>query len=225
MKKQRLISVFICVLLLAGLLAGCKGSEENKDNATKAPVSSVAVETTSSASETNASDKKNDMSETKPAAQVPADTEVPAVPQVPSEPKYCNVIVDEETYTVMVGDTIDYVFNLKTPEALEDFQATTNYDGGMLELVDADTATMFPVAGSGVICNTEIQNTVKFNAVNISGMDFTEGGVLVTFRFTVLDEGNTAISTTLEYMDSVKGEPYVSDYKIVGDFQYSEEIK
>jgi len=223
-KTQRLIAALMCILLLVGLLAGCKDSAENKDNTANSTATSQTVTTTTS-SETNASDKKNDTADSEPATKAPAGTEASTVPQVPAEPKYCNIIVDEETYTVMVGDTIDYVFNLKTPEALEDFQATTNYDGGMLELADADTATMFPVAGSGVICNTDIQNTIKYNAVNITGMDFTEGGIFVTFRFTVLDEGNTAISTTLEYMDSVKGEPYVSDYKIVGDFQYSEEIK
>ena len=117
------------------------------------------------------------------------------------------------------------MFNLKTPEALEDFQATTNYDSGMLELIKADTAEMFPVAGGLVVCNTEMQNMIKFNAVNLNGMDFTNGGSLVSFKFKVLDSGGTAISTTLEYMDSVKSEPYVSDYRIVGDIEYSEEIK
>lgn len=136
----------------------------------------------------------------------------------------CTINVDGKTYTHYIGDVVTYVFNLKTPEALEDFQASTNYDAGMLEFIETTPAEMFPLAGDTAVYNCEMPNVIKYNAVKISGMDYTQGSYMVAFNFRVLDSGGTAISTTLEYVDSVLGEPYVSEYRIVGDIQYSEEI-
>ena len=224
MNKRKLIAL-ICLASVAvsAFLGGCSGSE-NKTESTATTASSAV----SSQSETKASDTQN-VTQVQTTTASTIETEAQTQPQnenqnQDNEPSYCTVYVEDNSYTCSVGDTITYVFNLKTPEALEDFQATTNYDSGMLELIEADSAEMFPVAGSIVICNTDLQNTIKYNAVNISGMDFTKGGALISLDFKVLDSGNTTIGTTLEYMDSVGGEPYVSDYRILGDFDYSEEI-
>lgn len=231
MKKGKIISLVFCSALILSVLGGCKSSDSTPDEAVTKP----SVEATTATSATTAVTAKTEPQpdpltkpQTNPAEETKAEnvyvpsyedtfTEAPA-----NEP--CTVNVDGKSYTFYIGDTVNYVFNLKTQEALEDFQAVTNYDSGMLELIPEDLTLMFPVAGNAAVCNTEMPNVIKYNAVNISGMDFTNGGYMVSFKFRVLDSGSTAIGTTLEYMDSVLSEPYVNDYKIVGDIKYSEEI-
>lgn len=228
MNRRKIIAVALCsAAVCAMLLGGCNKSDSTPDEAatSASQASTSAVATTTAPATAKASETK---AETQ--AAIATEAENVYVPEnnesvENAEPQYATVNVDGKAYTFSVGDTLNYVFYLKTPEALEDFQAATNYDSSMLELIEADLDKMFPIAGSTVVCNTDMPNVIKYNAVNLSGMDFTNGGSLVSFKFRVLDSGSVAISTTLEYMDSVKSEPYVSDYKIVGDIQYSEEIK
>ena len=237
MKRRKALAAVAAVLLLSSVfLGGC-----GKDNDTTPDEATVSASTTASATskETKATEpqteKATEVLATKSLENAKPQTEYnePEDVYVPDENNgneyeasgVCTLNVDGKTYEAMVGDTITYVFNLKTPEALEDFQATTTYDSGMLMLLSSDTKEMFPVAGDIVVCNTELENMVKYNAVNLSGMDFTKGGVFISLDFKVLDSGGTSVGTTLEYMDSVSSEPYVNDYRIVGDFDYSEEIK
>ncbi len=238
MKRRKALAAVAAVLVLSSaLLVGCnKDADTTPDEATvsasTSASSTASVETKSTEPQT---DKADEASPTKSLANEKPQTEYnePENIYVPdnndtNEPEdggVCTINVDGKTYEAMVGDTVTYVFNLKTPEALEDFQATTTYDSGMLMLVSKDTKDMFPVAGEIVVCNTELENMVKYNAVNLSGMDFTKGGVFISLDFKVLDSGGTSVGTTLEYMDSVTSQPYVNDYRIVGDFDYSEEIK
>lgn len=214
--------VSLCVLTLSAVaFVGCNKSDSTPD---EAETSSSQVSTSSVASTTAKATETEALTQavaTETENVYVADNNESAENE---EPQYATVNVEGKAYTLSVGDTLNYVFYLKTPEALEDFQATTNYDSSMLELVETETDEMFPVAGGTVVCNSDMPNVIKYNAVNLSGMDFTKGGYLVSFKFRVLDCGGTAISTTLEYMDSVKSEPYVSDYKIVGDITYSEKI-
>ena len=227
MNRRKKVAFALCAAAVCAVIfSGCGKSESTPDEAVVAltqPSSSQVM--TSSVPATKAYEETKPKTEAviinnEQNAYTPENTE--SYESV--EPQLCTVNVEGKAYEFYVGDTINYVFNLKTPEALEDFQATTNYDSSMLELVDTNLSEMFPVAGSAVICNTDMPNMIKFNAVNINGMDFTEGDVLVSFKFKIIDSGSVAIGTTLEYMDSVKSEPYVTDYKIVGDIEYSEEI-
>ena len=236
MNRRKLTVAVLCsALILSAVLSGCGKFESNPKEAetTPAVLSSAVSETTAPATKaekTEATTKTSAEPETQPQDE---DADIPNFDynydfeveedDVSDEP--CTLNIDGKTYTAYIGDVVNYVFYLKTPEALEDFQAVTNYDSGMLELVETDTSEMFPIAGEFVVCNTDMPNIIKYNAVNINGMDFTSGGNMVSFKFRVLDSGGTAVSTTLEYMDSVLEEPYVSDYKIVGDIEYSEEIK
>ena len=231
MKKGKILSLVFCATLVLSCLSGCKNADSTPDEAT---VSSVGEVTTAISPTTVASAKTEPETDavTKPQTNPPEETQtenyyVPSYNDTYTEAlsnEPCVVNVDGKSYTFYIGDTVNYVFYLKTEEALEDFQAVTNYDSGMLELIAEDVTEMFPVAGNSAVCNTEMPNVIKYNAVNINGMDFTQGGNMVSFKFRVLDSGSTAIGTTLEYMDSVLSEPYVNDYKIVGDLKYSEEI-
>lgn len=227
MNRRKILAIALCtVAFSSAILGGCNKSDSTPDEAAVLPSTAVVSTVTTTSTVTTEADKTEAPTEAKTEAQaenvfVP-DNNYESDNDNSNEP--CTVNVDGKTYTFYIGDTVNYVFYLKTPEALEDFQATTYYDSSMLELIVTDVSEMFPIAGSGVICNTDMPNTVKFNAVNLSGMDFRAGGNLISLKFRVLDSGSVAIGTTLEYMDSVMSEPYVSDYKIVGDIQYSEEI-
>ncbi len=227
MNWRKIVTVVICIVVFSAVsLSGCNKSGSTPD---EVDIPTVVTESTSEVSTTLVSSEPE-----KTTVQTEAQQEEVFVPVYNSEDaedvedesnKTCIVNVDGKTYTYYIGDVFFYVFYLKTPEALEDFQATTNYDSFTIELIETSVQEMFPVAGEVVVCNTDMQNTVKFNAINLSGMDFTKGGDLISLKFRVIDQGSTAISTTLEYMDSILSEPYVSDYKIIGDIQYSEEIK
>lgn len=232
MNRRKIVAAALCsALMVSAVLGGCGKADSTADETqtTPAVTASAAAETTAPTTKTETTEATAEVSEkTQPHTQI-EDVYIPdynfEIEEEEVSDESCTLNVDGKTYTAYIGDIVNYVFYLKTPESLEDFQAVTNYDSGMLELVESDNAEMFPIAGEGVVCNTAMPNIIKYNAVNINGMDFTGGGNMVSFRFRVLDSGGTAISTTLEYMDSVLEEPYVSDYRIVGDFEYSEEIK
>lgn len=226
LRRKIIASALTLGMAFSLVLTGCSGEGKitiptettEAQQGTTAQVLTVAPATTQAATEAETVAKATE-----------AETEFEGFPEpvyteeaVNNEP--CTINVDGKAYTHYIGDVVTYVFNLKTPEALEDFQASTNYDAGMLEFIEGTPSQMFPLAGDSAVYNCEMPNVIKYNAVKISGMDYTQSSYLVAFNFRVLDSGGTAISTTLEYMDSVKSEPYVSDYKIVGDIQYSEEI-
>lgn len=230
MHKLKILAISVFAIGFSVLiLGGCTKAESTPHEAETAP--SVALETTEAVTLAH-TQNVTEVSDTSAEAENVFDGEDVFVPDYDSDSysyeeddEPCLVNVDGKAYTFYIGDTFSYVFNLKTPEALEDFQAVTNYDSSMLEVVKTSLGEMFPIAGESAVCNTEMPNVVKFNAVNINGMDFTKGGSLITLRFRVLDSGSAAVSTTLEYMDSVLSEPYVDNFRIVGDIDYSEEIK
>lgn len=229
MKKLRTVSLIFCLIISLSLVfSGCNNkSASTPDEVYTSAEASTAEKLTSAVPLST----EVPVTEIKTEAETEPVTEQVYIPDYnsdvqeyePQDP--CTVNVDGKSYTVYIGDTVNYVFYLETAEALEDFQATTYYDSSMLELIDTGADKMFPVAKGAAVYNTEMQNAIKFNAVDINGMDFTNGAELVSFEFRVLDSGSVAISTTLEYMDSVLSEPYVDDFRIVGDINYSEEIK
>ncbi|MBR3988204.1 MAG: hypothetical protein IKK10_02755 [Clostridia bacterium] len=232
MNRRKIIALVCCgAIALSVILGGCGKSDSTPDEVETTPAVSTEVSVTTTAPATKAP-KTEEITKAHTEAQTQAQQEEVFIPDYnydveddyDNSDEPCTVNVDGKTYTCYIGDVVNYVFYLKTPEALEDFQATTNYDSSTLELIESSAKEMFPVAGEIVIYNTDILNSVKFNAVNLNGMDFTNGGNLVSLKFKVIDSGSAAISTTLEYMDSVKSEPYVNDFRIVGDIKYSEEI-
>lgn len=217
------VALLFALAASSALLVGCdyaKGQEEATFDSSFASLASSSRQESYGSTELEASSSvptdNNQMESTANCQQIDVTEE--------NKSGICTVNVDSKDYTFNMGDELTYVFYLESPEMLEDFQAATYYDSGMLEFIERDEGLTFPVVGNAVIYNFEMPNILKYNAVNINGMDFTSKGQLVSFRFKVIDSGGTAISTTLEYMDSVKSEPYVSNYKIVGAIKYSEEI-
>ena len=138
--------------------------------------------------------------------------------------KRCTITVGNKGYVTDVGDTVTYTFYLTTPKKVEDVQAALTYDSRMLKLKTTDAENLFPVMGSGVIHNTNIKDTIKFNAVNISGFDFTKRGSLITAEFEVLKNGGTNISTAIEIMTEKGGEVSYFDGFIMTKAVTCEEI-
>ncbi len=161
-----------------------------------------------------------------------------------NKPVTCVITVDGKDHKVQLEDTLTYTFYLKTPKKIENVQATLNYPGTTLELLDtvlvtdleevSDKGTLeklqkeqeevFPVLKTSVIYNAFNHNIIKFNATNISGFDFTKGDYLIKLRFKVISGINGAVSAKIEYMDEVGGNPYVDNFKISKDVEIKEEL-
>ncbi len=157
-----------------------------------------------------------------------------------NKPVTCIITVDGKDHKVQLDDTLTYTCYLKTPNKIENVQATLNYPGTTLELLDTvlvadpeDTSNVspeelqkvFPVLKSSVIYNGLNHNIIKFNASNISGFDFTKGDYLIKLRFKVISGINGAVSTKIEFMDEVGGNPYVDDFKFTNGIEFKEELK
>ncbi len=128
-------------------------------------------------------------------------------------------------YAFDVGSTITYTFDMQTPKAIEDVQAMVSYDSAYLKLKSTDANKMFPVLGTSTIYNANIQNAVKFNAVNIQGFDFTSKSTLITLQFEIIASGSTAVNTAVEVMTEKGGAPYVENYVKSEGVTFEEYIK
>lgn len=156
-----------------------------------------------------------------------------------NKPVTCIITVDGKDHKVNLDDTLTYTCYVKTPKKIENVQASLNYPGTTLELLDTvlvadqedpskispeELQKVFPVLKSSVIYNAFNHNIIKFNASNISGMDFTKGDYLIKLRFKVISGINGAVSTKIEFMDEVGGKPYVDDFKISEQVEFKEEL-
>ncbi len=150
------------------------------------------------------------------------DSNVQNAPQHTEKP--CTITVGETDYTASVGDVVTYKFTLKTPEKIENVQAILSYDSATLMLQESNATSMFPVLGSSCVYNSGLSNTIKFNASNISGYDFTDEDVLVTVSFKVLRGGSTSINTAIEFMDEKGGEAYIDNFNIIGNITLKETL-
>lgn len=145
---------------------------------------------------------------------------------VDSKPMTCTITVGEKDLKAEYGDVLTYTYYLKTPKMIENVQAAVNYTPNCLQLIDDKIETTLPVIHSGAIINTENQGVVKYNAINISGFDFREEGVLITLRFKVIFGGSGAIVNAIEFMDEKGAEvAYVDNFKISDKIKIREELK
>ncbi len=161
-----------------------------------------------------------------------------------SKPVTCVITVDGKDHKVQLGDTLTYTYYVKTPKKIENVQATVYYPGTTLKLLDnalvtdfeevTDKATLdklqkelegvFPVLKTNTIYNAFNHNIILFNATNISGFDFTKGDYLIKLRFEVISGINGAVSTKVEFMDEVGGNPYVDNFKFSKDVEQKESL-
>lgn len=104
------------------------------------------------------------------------------------------------------GDDVNltYYVNLKTPEKLEDVQATIQYNSNVLEVVSCDVPNLI-----NPVVNYRDLGYIYFNALDIvTGMDFTEDNLLIQVEFNVIGEGEADISISFVEMNAYYSEKY-----------------
>jgi len=122
--------------------------------------------------------------------------------EVPPEIIVDNTVVtfpeeeDKESFT--------YYVNLKTPNKIEDVQATIRYDRDVLEFVNCEAPNLI-----NPVINPRELGYIYFNAVDvIDGMDFTEDALLIKVEFKIIGSGEAEIGFTMEEMTEFYGVPY-----------------
>ncbi|MDO5124298.1 MAG: hypothetical protein Q4D44_06500 [Eubacteriales bacterium] len=244
MKKSKFLAlVLVSVLVCSCVLTACNKQQETPTNGTTATqtVSPTDENTTDNPDAQAETGKPNSGSSTQNSgnntsnqgnnASIEEEEGIPGVTAgkptsdtgSTANPTRCTITAGTQGYTKNVGETFTYTCNMKTPKKIEDVQATLTYDGTMLRLISVS----FPVTDSATVYNENIQNEVKFNAVNLQGFDFTKkGGCLVTAQFEVLKKGGTSISTAVEVMSEVgTGNAYVTNYKLADGVKITESGK
>ncbi|MGN0559284.1 MAG: cohesin domain-containing protein, partial [Acutalibacteraceae bacterium] len=165
---------------------------------------------------------------TEPTTVAEPTTEPTTVAEPTTEPTTAEPPVSQDAVingvTAHVGDTISYTVTLQAAEKLVNFQATTNYDSSILELVKPlDTEVAFPV-DPDVVYNEDLDGMVKFNDSKLKGIDFTTEGVLVTLNFKVIAGGTTDVWTVIEEMNSVNDTVYAADGVMVSEYSFNESV-
>jgi len=134
--------------------------------------------------------------------------------------KYDGKVYDKEIH---VEDVITYTYTLKAGEKIGNIQAVLKYSKN-LELIGqlnseiagssddwSDIEAAYPVIGSDMISNTDIEGEINFNASSTKGYDFSNGDVLVTVKFKVISEGDVNVSLRIDELNSTNDTPYISD--------------
>jgi len=139
------------------------------------------------------------------------------------------------------GDVVTYTFNLLAGEKIEGIQIEMGYTGEVLQLISQlntypeeeyniyDLSAAYPVLSSGgsLVSNANIDNRILFNAVSLKGYDFTNGGVLVTVSFNVIEQGDADIDLKIVVIQG-KNTMYVNNgyitEQVPGSFEYGSSV-
>ena len=170
---------------------------KNKKTSSKAEQTNISKSngTASKNSSTTSKAPKKTTSKSKSSTVSKADNKIPVV--VPDENtkhnsnKKCVV----NGTTCYVGDTISVTLNITTPVVLINYQGHTDFDNSFLKCVSAQSNT------SGLVNGKE--NTVLYNASDLSGLDFTSKGTIYTAKFKVLKAGSTTLKNTFEVISDM----------------------
>ena len=118
-----------------------------------------------------------------------------------------------------VGDEITCVYEVTCPDSFINFQATLNYDGSMLK---ATGAKMQGDASSGSVINYKLDNKVKFNGINLSGYDYSEGGKFMYVTYEVVGSGSTSPEISWEIVTDEKNNAMVVNGDLKSSFKITE---
>ena len=128
------------------------------------------------------------------------------------------ITVNGVTTSVPVGEKFTYTYTLSDVEIMN-AEATINYDSSKLQVTTVDEddddayeaylEQVFPVVFESVICNTDPVNRILYNFSKVKGYKFNDADVLATFEFTVLEAGETTITTTMYEMVDINEQYYV----------------
>lgn len=243
MKKIKFLLVCLCISAICfTTLCGCKASESTATPDEETVTTTVSVTETTAPAETQSTTQA--VTETFAKVENNSDTYGEfvdnAVSADPNKPRTCTITLESGDFTANVGDVVTYTYYLKTPKRIENVQATMNYSGRSLKILNKaiiadpekdlpddlydDLEKAFPVLGDSVVYNGSNQNLLKFNATSVSGYDFTKGGYLITIEFEVISEISGYISTAVEMMDEVGGKPYVDKFAFAKDVVHEESL-
>lgn len=228
MKKSRKILCILCVFAaLCLMLTGCKvgtGSTPDEIPTTEGSTSDTTLATVAEPSEDIQTDVPENQGGQTSSNENSGNNPGDGGP-VSSNTDRLTITTGNKGYAFDVGSVVTYTFSMQTPKKIEDVQAVVSYDSAYLKLKSADVTKMFPVLGGSTIYNTNIQNTVKFNAVNIQGFDFTSKNALVTLQFEIIGKGATSVNTAVEVMTEKGGAPYVENFIIADGVTFEQTIK
>ena len=122
----------------------------------------------------------------------------------------------EDTVTIngqefKVGDTIEVTKEITINDYwMLDSQVSVPYDNTVLDFVEGTEAEMFPMlAGHGLIWN-DTGDEIRITASDVNGIDFTNGGVLYTLKFSVISGSGTAV-TIDENLEEISTFPFPGD--------------
>lgn len=155
-------------------------------------------------------------------------TTVPVTTVLPTTVPGTTVAKDKLTIngtTFAVGDYVKYTYKLKLNENLQNIQASLDYDGTKLQLMNsslnsADKLNALPVLSKvgGLVWNTEYPNEVHFNATDVNeGYNFSNNDTLVTLSFKIVGYGSTSLNLHIQEMNSMT-KAYVSKGQVVQNF-------
>lgn len=117
--------------------------------------------------------------------------------------------------TCAVGDSIVYTVQLKTPEALEDFQGTVEYQSAGLELTDY---SMPNTTGDNVYYNTQCQDEIPYNGSDIVNFyDFTTQKVLLQATFKVKAQGTYTIKNVMRVISGASQTTYMNKGQVLNN--------
>lgn len=117
------------------------------------------------------------------------------------------------------GSTVTCVYKLKSPEALENYQATIKYDSKYLKV---KSAKLSEGARGGAILNFKLDGEIKFNGSNISsGYEYEKEGEFLTVTYEVLATGSTTTKFEWEVATGMSGKAYVTDNKAASGLKIS----
>lgn len=96
--------------------------------------------------------------------------------------------------TINVGDTVTYEIYVNAyPRGIQAVDVSLYYDSSVLELVP--NSLEMPML-SGYLINTNLFEEIRFNALDVPGFDFSEGGLISRVQFKVIGTsvGNVRLS-------------------------------
>lgn len=117
------------------------------------------------------------------------------------------------------GSTVTCVYKLKSPEALENYQASIKYNSKYLKV---KSAKLSEAARGGAILNFKLDGEIKFNGSNISsGYEYEKAGEFLTVTYEVLATGSTTTKFEWEVATGMSGKAYVTDNKAASGLKIS----
>ncbi len=185
---------------------------DNKNETVKAESSNSSSSQVSAQSSNNQSSAQ---SSEKSESPEPNENEQSSKPESSSSSNNANkgTVLSIDGNKFNVGDTITCTYKLTTPEVIENFQGSINYDPDCLEVKNA---RLLKPATSGGLLNYKLKDEIRFNGTNISGAyDYTESTDFMVVTYEVKSGGSTSVTEDWIVITGVSQKPYAENDKLI----------